>query len=171
MAESMQWSKRKKKVEGFFSDSVLGRLELRSTHYRGSHDEEGRGYITFDKNEIWSMCTLSFYSFEYERIEEVIKREGITPREAQKIAYDELASEGRFNQYTFYDSLDEYCNNSIDSSLSSGNVLIRCLAMLDSRLGKRRLKTLDLSEESKKVIEFYKIRCECEKLPLNSISR
>ena len=164
----MQWSKRKKKVERFFSDSVLGRLELRSTHYRGSHDEEGRGYITFDKNEIWSMCTLSFYSFEYESIEEVIKREGINPREAQKIAYKELASEGRFNQYTFYDSLDEYCNNSIDSSLSSDNVLIKCLAMLDSRLGKRRLKILDLSEESKKVIEFYKIRCECENLPFNN---
>ena len=111
------------------------------------------------------MCTLSFYSFEYERMEEVVKREGITPREAQKVAYDELASEGRLNQYTFYNSLDEYCNNSIDSSLSSDNILIRCLAMLDARLGKRRLKTLDLSEESKKVIEFYKIRCECEKLP------
>ena len=60
----MQWSKRKKKVEEFFSDEVKGRVELRSTHYRGTHDEEGRGYITFDKNEIWSMCTLSFYSID-----------------------------------------------------------------------------------------------------------
>lgn len=163
----MQWSKRKKKVEGFFSDLVRGRVELRSTHYRGSHDEEGRGYITFDKNEIWSMCTLSFYSIEYDRIDEIVERESITPYEAQKIAYDELASEGKFNQYTFYDSLDEYCNNSIDSSLTSDNLLIRCLAMLDARLGKRRLRTLDLSEESKKVIDFYKIRCNCEKLSFN----
>lgn len=60
----MQWSKRKKNVEGFFSDLVFGRIELRTTHYRGSHDEEGRGYITFDKTEIWSICTLSFYSIE-----------------------------------------------------------------------------------------------------------
>jgi hypothetical protein len=167
MAKSMQWSKRKKKVEGFFSDLVLGRVELRSTHYRGSHDEEGRGYITFDKNEIWSMCTLSFYSIEYDRIDEIVERESIAPYEAQKIAYDVLASEGKFNQYTFYDSLDEYCNNSIDSSLTSDNLLIRCLAMLDARLGKRRLRALDLSEESKKVVDFYKIRCECEKLPFN----
>jgi hypothetical protein len=167
MAKSMQWSKRKKKVEGFFSELVRGRVELRSTHYRGSHDEEGRGYITFDKNEIWSMCTLSFYSVEYDRIDEIVERENITPYEAQKIAYDELASEGKFNQYTFYDSLDEYCNNSIDSSLTSDNLLIRCLAMLDARLGKRRLRTLDLSEESKKVVDFYKIRCECENLPFN----
>lgn len=163
----MQWSKRKKKVEGFFSDLVRGRVELRSTHYRGSHDEEGRGYITFDKNEIWSMCTLSFYTIEYDRIDEIVVRDSISPYEAQKIAYDELASEGKFSQYTFYDSLDEYCNNSIDSLLISDNLLIKCLAMLDARLGKRRLRNLDLSKESKKVVEFYQIRCECEKLLFN----
>ena len=168
IGKNMRWSKRKKKVECFFSELVQGRVELRSTNYRGTHDEEGRGYITFEKNEIWSMCTLSFYSIEYERIEAIVEREDITPYEAQKIAYDELASEGKFNQYTYYDSLDEYCNNSIEASLASDNLLIRCLAMLDARLGKRRLRTLDLSEESKKVIEFYKIRCECEQLPFNT---
>lgn len=164
----MQWSKRKKLVESFFSDSVKDRVELRSTHYRGAHDQDGRGYITFDKNEIWSMCTLSFYSIEYERIYEIVEREGLIPYEAQKIAHDELASEGSFNQYTYYASLDEYCNNSIETSLTSDNLLIRCLAMLDSRLGKRRLRSLDLSKESKKVIEFYRIRCECEGIPFNS---
>ncbi|MCX2781190.1 SF0329 family protein [Microbulbifer thermotolerans] len=163
----MQWSKRKKKVEEFFSHTVRGRVELRSAHYRGTHDEEGRGYITFDKYEIWSMCTLSFYSIEYERIDEIVAREGITPYEAQKIAHEELASEGKFNQYTYYDSLDDYCNNSIDTSMASDNVLIRCLAMLDSRLGKRRLRSQDLSNESPKVVQFYKIRCECEGMPFN----
>jgi hypothetical protein len=165
----MRWSKIKKRVENFFSDSVQGRLELRSTCYRGTHDEEGRGYITFDKREIWSMCTLSFYSTEFYRMEEIASRKGVSPREVQRIAHEELASEGKFNQYTFYDSLDEYCNNSIEQSLESDNLLIRCLAMLDSRLGKRRLKDLDLSEQSEKVIQFYKIRCECEGLPINPI--
>jgi len=163
----MQWSKRKKKVEGLFSKTVQGRVELRSTHYRGAHDETGRGYITFDKHQIWSMCTLSFYSIEYDRVEEILKRESTTLYEAQKVAYNELSCEGKFNQYTYYDSLDEYCNNAIETSLTSKNLLIRCLAMLDSRLGKRRLRTLDISEESKKVIEFYKIRWECEQLPIN----
>ncbi|MGX9416164.1 SF0329 family protein [Vibrio sp. WJH972] len=164
----MQWSKRKKKVEEFFCESVKGRVELRSTHYRGSQDEQGRGYITFDKTEIWSMCTLSFYSIEYERIEEIINQKGITPYEAQKITHEELASEGKFNQYTFYDSLDEYCNNSIEASMESDNLLIRCLAMLDSRLGKRRLRNFELSKESQKVVQFYRIRCECEGIPFNN---
>ena len=167
MAVIMKWSKRKNNVESFFADSVKGRVELRSTRYRGTHDKEGRGYITFDKEEIWNMCTLSFYSIEYERIDEIVKRENITPYEAQMIAHDELASEGKFNQYTYYGSLDEYCNNSIEESLISDNLLIRCLAMLDRRLGKRRLQSFDLKTESEKVIQFLKIRCECEGLPVN----
>jgi hypothetical protein len=113
------------------------------------------------------MCTLSFYSIEYDRIDEIASKKGISPYEAQKIAHEELASEGKFNQYTFYESLDEYCNNSIDQSLVSDNLLIRCLAMLDPRLGKRRLRSIDLSKESEKVVDFFRIRRECEGLPFN----
>jgi len=158
----MKWSKHKKRVECLFAPSVIGRLELRSTSYRGTHDEEGRGYITFDKKEIWSMCTLKFYSTEYDKINEIVERENITHYEAQLLAHKELESEGKYNQYKYYESLDEYCNNSIEKSLVSDNLLVRCLAMLDKRLGKRRLQNIDLRNESSKVVEFYKIRCECE---------
>jgi len=159
----MQWSKRKKRVESFFANSVKGRIELRSTHYRGTHDEEGRGYITYDKKIIWSMCTLSFYPEEYERMEILLEQNKyLTPYQAQYLAYKKLAAEGKYNQYTFYASLDEYCNNPIETSLHSKNTLIKCLAMLDKRLGKRRLKSLDLSNEHQKVKLFHIIRCECE---------
>lgn len=158
----MLWSKRKKKVESFFSDSVKSHIELRSTHYRGTHDEEGRGYITFNKKEIWNMCTQTFYSIEYDLIDDIVLKENISAYEAQKIAYQRLSSEGKYSQYTYYESLDEYCSNSIEESLSSQNVLIRCLAMLDSRFGKRRLQKFDLSQENLKVKEFYKIRCICD---------
>lgn len=109
------------------------------------------------------MCTLSFYSLEYARIYEIVEREKITPYEAQKIAHQELASEGKFNQYTYYDTLDEYCNNSLEKSLSSENVLLRCLAILDSRFGKRSIKTFETEKECELIKLFYKIRCECEK--------
>jgi len=44
------------------------------------------------------MCTLSFYSIEYDRISEIVRRENITPYVAQKIAHEELVSEGKINQ-------------------------------------------------------------------------
>ena len=157
----MQWSKRKKRVESFFADSVKGRIELRATHYRATHDQQGRGYITFDKNEVWSMCTLSFYSDEYERIYKLVSDE-VTPYKAQLLVHEQLKSEGRLSQYLYYESLDEYCNNTIEESLTSPNLLIRCLAMLDSRLGQRRILTIDLDEESQMVVKFYKIRRACD---------
>ncbi|WP_180146924.1 SF0329 family protein [Desulfoluna butyratoxydans] len=163
----MQWSKLKKKVEAFFSDSIQGRVELRSTSYRESHDREGRGYITFDKKEIWNMSTISFYPKEYKQVDEIVKRDKIIPYEAQSLAYQELANKGEFNQYGFYVALREYCNNSIEESLSSKSLLIKCIAMLDYRLGKRKLKSLDVSNEHDKVIQFFKIRCQCEGLPFN----
>lgn len=157
----MQWSKRKKRVESFFADSVKGRVELRTTHYRSTHDQQGRGYITFDKNEVWSMCTLSFYSVEYERID-VLVSEVITPYQAQLLAHEQLKSEGRLSQYLYYESLDEYCDNTIEESLTSPNLLIRCLALLDSRLGQRRIRKIDLDKESPMFAKFYKIRRQCD---------
>ena len=62
----MRWTKRKARVESMFSDVVKGRVELKSSRYRGSHDEVGRGYITFDKKEVWNMCTLTFFPIEAE---------------------------------------------------------------------------------------------------------
>jgi hypothetical protein len=47
----MQWSQMKKQVESFFAPSVAGRVELRSTSYRRSHDGEGRVWITLDGEE------------------------------------------------------------------------------------------------------------------------
>ena len=42
--------------------------------------------------------------------------------------------------------------------------------MLDRRIGKRRLQSFDFKTESEKVIQFLKIRCECEGLPINRVA-
>jgi hypothetical protein len=160
----MQWSKLKKRVEDMFSPAVKGRVELRLTNYRATHDSEGRGYITFDKNEIWNMCTISYYPLEYEKINEFLEQDCDSISEAQMRAHQQLAKNGVLNQHTYYESLEDYCNNSIDKSINSENILIRSLAMLDSRMGKRRLNNFDVSGQPEKVTEFYQIRCKCEGL-------
>ncbi|MGF1784198.1 hypothetical protein L4D00_00020 [Photobacterium swingsii] len=161
----MRWTKRKARVESMFSDVVKGRVELKSSRYRGSHDEVGRGYITFDKKELWNMCTLTFYPIEAERIQIIVERDNVTPYQAQKEALKDLYSEGILSQEMFYHSLDEYCNNSIEKSLYSDNLLIRCLSLLDSRVGKRRLRLLINEQLTPKELEFLKIRYECESIP------
>ncbi len=164
----MKWSRRKQKAEHFFSNSVKGRVELGSTRYRGSPDNEGCGFILFDKKEIWRMCSQSFYPVENDYIKKIAEQHAIPPQEAQPLALEALAREGVFSQQTYYDSLSEYSHCSIDALLASPNTLIKCLAMLDARLGKRRLLKFDLSQEHQKVVEFYRIRCECEGLKIKA---
>ena len=164
----MQWSKLKRRVESFLATSVAGRVELRSTRYRGSHDQEGRGFITFDKKEVWDMCTLRAWRSEYELQKQIEAQQEIRPIDAHELARQEIESQGLFSQYRFYESLEEYCNLSVEEAIDSENILIRALAMLDRRVGKRRLRSL--GEEANihpMVFRFYQFRCQAEGLSSN----
>jgi hypothetical protein len=115
-----------------------------------------------DKAEAWNMCTLKYCAQEDDRMDQIMEREPMAPYEAQKIALEQLLAEGVLCQGLFYRSLEEYCNLAIDDALRSRNVLIRALAMLDCRLGKRRLARMDLEGEHQMVRRFHTFRCTCE---------
>ncbi|WP_404396270.1 hypothetical protein [Pseudoalteromonas phenolica] len=148
----MQWSKLKKNIESFFADSVKGRVELRSVRYNKTHDNEGRGYITIDKEEIASFCTISTWNKEYEIATELRNISGSTDfrnpehqveyYQAYEQADDITKKQGLHSQYDFYNSLNEYLSLSIDEALESNNDLIKALTILDRRLGKRRVAQL-----------------------------
>ncbi len=53
----MMWSKLKQRIEERFADSLAGRVEVLSTYYRhGGWDNDGRGWLTFDRREIANFC-------------------------------------------------------------------------------------------------------------------
>lgn len=56
----------------------------------------------------------------------------------------------------------DYLNYSIDEALRSERPVVRALAMLDKRLGKRRLTGMDLSKATLLVKRFYALRCRAE---------
>lgn len=75
----MIWSRLNKTVEALFVPELQGRVEFRSTNYRKTHDQEGRGYITVDGTEIWSMATLTFFKRERESIDQNVAETGNRP--------------------------------------------------------------------------------------------
>lgn len=167
----MQWSNLKSRTEAFISPSLKGRVELRSTRYRGAHDQTGRGYIIVDGKEVWNMCTLSFWGAEYPRIDAIAQEKEISPAAAQVIADAQLEQEGVLPQWGFYRTLESYCNASIEASLESKNPLIKALAFIDARVGKRRLEKLDVTAEHPMVQYFFNLRCEAEGISLTNRSR
>ena len=63
--------------------------------------------------------------------------------------------------------LKRYLALSIEDALISDRPLVRALAVIDRRAGKRRLRRLEIGpEEHPLVRELYQLRCEAEGIPL-----
>jgi hypothetical protein len=159
----MQWSKLKARVEAFFAPSVAGRVELRTTHYRHVHDGEGRGWITIDGSEVYNFCTLTYWvelnalsadlrsanrGTDFRNPEE---RQAYfdAGREAERI----LVERGILSQGWFESSLAEYLTLSIADALDSDDLVHRALAVLDGRLGKRRLQSFALRTDESPLVK------------------
>src|SRR5690349_4043454 len=150
----MQWSRLKKAVESLFAASVAGRVELRLTNYRHVHDGEGRGWITVDRTEVHQFSTLQYYVESNHLVGELREINGTTDwrvpdqregyREAQAQGDAILLARGIAHQGWYVRSLESYLQLSVDEALAGDNFLHRALGVLDRRLGKRRLKILEL---------------------------
>jgi hypothetical protein len=170
----MRWSKLKQRIEDCLADCAKGRVEIWSTRYRNSHDQEGEAWITIDKERVHSMGSLTHLVAFYERSKQLQgdrdcldyrDREKIKGYlEAQKEVETQLRKEGVIPLWEFNDALFEYLNMSLEQILSSDQMIVRALGMFDKRLGKRRLKTLDVSQEHEITRSFYRIRCAFEGL-------
>jgi hypothetical protein len=60
----------------------------------------------------------------------------------------------------FFNTIAAYCEASIEENLGSRNVLARGLAMLDRRLGKRRIVALNMAGEHPLVAELHRVRLD-----------
>lgn len=163
----MQWSKLKRNIESLFADSVKGRVGLHSTRYRSMHDHDGRAWITLDGQEIINMVHI------WKWLHEVDKRSaslaGVADlRNWQKYKHKkgeagkELENESFFMQSHLGGAMHEYQSLSINNILASENHIIRALGMLDRRLGKRRLKDINIKSEHPLVKATYLFRVQVE---------
>ena len=87
-------------------------------------------------------------------------------KEAINQAHAFALEQGTFDQKVFYEAFGIFDNQSIEKSLVSQNPLVRIFALLDRRLGKRRLLALEESMEQELdwVRAFYVIRMQAEGL-------
>ena len=73
---------------------------------------------------------------------------------------------GIFDQRCFYNAFAEFDQQSIEMSVKSENLIVRIFAVLDRRVGKRRLALMKetIAEEPDTFREFYAIRMRAEGL-------
>lgn len=174
---TMRWTKTKALVENLLCEKLQNRLSIYATSYNTAVGEQRRIWITLDGNEIFNASSASFL-MEHDKLWEDVKRKTRKPfPECLYEYYPEfvgkindmdysmliLEQQSIFNVYRVYDAFVQYPNCSIEEALSSENVIIQSLAMVDKRLGKRRLNNLIINSDSHPlVLMFYQLRCNIE---------
>lgn len=161
------WSGIRNKLENdYLAESLRGHIQYYVTAYRGERDHEGRAAIRYDGREIIQGC----YWNNWMKAHLFPKDDKYERRMHVENAYmDDVALKlGVFDQRSFYSAFYEFDNQSIEQSLESDNLLVRIFAVLDRRVGKRRLQAMErtIMEEPESAVlrEFYAIRANAEGL-------
>lgn len=119
---------------------LRGRVQYFITRYREVHDDHGRVAIRVDGKEVFKSSIFDVFKLEQE-IEHCMDEQypGLTGRDRWIKENEQLISEGAVSDHAFYYAFSEYDTQSIEQSLESEYALVRVLAILDRRVGKRRL--------------------------------
>ncbi|WP_134701043.1 hypothetical protein [Ammoniphilus sp. YIM 78166] len=185
----MTWSKVKQHLESFLCPALYGRVEYRATGYRYLPDKAGLCYISVDKKNVLNMndktTLIRWYQTELEikndsgieipinneELEAVkIDTKGVIPEDRLKViarnrkiseyAKELLSAQSSLSKSNFMDVANKFLSISIEESLESKDILLNILALVDRRVGKKRI--LNMTEKMKlkhPVVQyFYELR-------------
>ncbi len=171
----MTWSKIRDKLENeYLAESLRGHIRYFATAYSKCPDHEGRAAVRLDGEEILKSNYFDMMRVWYDA-ERKIRGENpeMSYRESWVKGGLAAVNDGYFDQRDFYNAFAEFDNQSIEDSLDSENALVRMFAVLDRRVGKRRLERLAdrIAGEPEWLGAFYLIRLRAEgidKLPMKN---
>ncbi len=156
------WSYLQKQLDERLCEALQDRVSYFLTYYHEVHDSYGRAAIRLDGKE------LAVFSW----IDECKQERDVSERWQETGVYDGDApelkmkweQEGTLSVGDFVQAATDFLQMPITDALESDNCQIRILAVLDRRVGKRRLRQLQDSELYKSspawVRQFYELRFE-----------
>ena len=157
------WGSLKKQMNDLLCDALKDDVSYFYTTYHEVHNAYGRATINYCKKEIVAFSWSQMYEQEGDISEFFL--------EGKDISYDNLEKEKwmpecKLCEGDFINSLTIYLKTDVISSLNSDNYILRVLAYLDRRIGKRTLIKIkdDVEKLPEWVKQFYLIRCESEGL-------
>jgi hypothetical protein len=165
----MIWSKIKKNVELKFSEKLNKKIQLYITSYGADYDVSdlfNRGWITVNGKEVVNFSTAdSFYLNGY-------VYHSATPTNcvvSEEIDFNKrhpnlLSEKGEFSKFDLSNCCYAYLDLNIDEALTHKSPIINMFAVLDKRLGKRRLIKLNEKEHHPLVRYFLNLRLESENI-------
>lgn len=185
----MSWSKLKQQLEGFLSPALEGRVEYRAPGYRYLPDKSGICYISVDRRNILNMGdktnTIRWYQTELEikndpdiRIPvskddiEAVRQAAKGPvpedrliimarsRLSTEHAKELMSAQATLVKSNFIVVANKFLTTPIEESLESRDMVLNILALVDRRVGKKRILSMTEKMELKHPVVqyFYELR-------------
>lgn len=185
----MIWSKMKPLLENFLAPALAGRVGYLSTSYRYTPDKNGQCCLTVDNKKIFNMkdgtTGMKWYQSEQDikndpavviplsdaEIEHIRNETGgkvpeerleVIARDRKLLAYakETMAAQVTLSKSDFYKTANVFLSQPIEASLASTDILLNCLALMDRRVGKKRIMEMEKSVKMKHPIVqyFYALR-------------
>ena len=168
----MKWSQHRKRIRESICPELKKRIDFHVTCYRDAHDGVGEAWITVDRKKVLGAGFYKWWkAFRKAQTETQEKStdsggciasmrgshfETFLPETEQAVLNQEVYETGYFLKAT-----KDYLNMSLEEALQSSNHLIRALAMVDRRLGKRRFGRIKIAPDDPAIVKlFYALRQE-----------
>lgn len=185
----MSWSKLKQQLESFLCPALYGSVEYLATSYSYLPGKAGVCYIAVDKKKVFNMndttTSIRWYQTEQEikndsdiqipitneELEAVRKdTKGTVPEDRLKViarnrkitelAKEILSAQNSLSKSNFIVVATKFLSTSIEESLESNDILLNILALVDRRVGKKRILSMTEKVKLKHPIVqyFYELR-------------
>jgi len=185
----MAWSKLKQNLESFLSPALSDKVEYLATSYRYLPGKAGLCYIAVDKKKILNMsdnpALIKWYQTEQEvkndsDIQIPINDEDIKAvrkeinsdvpedrlqviardRKLSVLAKELISAQSSLSKSNFITVTSKFLSTPIEESIESNDILLNILALLDRRLGKKRiLKMKEKMALKHPIVQyFYELR-------------
>jgi hypothetical protein len=168
----MRWSRLKSLLESRQAESVRGRVTLHQARYRHAQEEVGRVWVAIDAREVAAFATHMGWARVQSAAERLMDERGAwgSPEaysEACAEAETSLRATGEFSDAVALEDLEASLSLPVETALTAASPLVRALALLDARIGKRRLLRMAGPPDPHPLVRsMHALRCEAEGIRL-----
>ena len=154
------WSALKKQLTGLLCDDLRNHISFFLTRYHKVHNSYGRAAILLDGRGLVCFSWIDMYHQE-EDIHQIWERTGDWDYDNRELK-EKWDADAIYSDMDFLSAAVAYLEMPIKDALNSKNYIIRILAVLDRRVGKRTLRQIKSGEDYDDfpswVKQFYELR-------------
>ena len=142
MEHYKSWSNLNKLLNQMLCDSLRGHIQYFLTRYHQVHNSYGRAAIQLNGKEIVCFSWIEMYHQERDASELYEGNPDLSCEDIEAIMKPKWDDECTYCEMDFLSAALQFRNMPIQTALNSDNYIIKILAIMDGRVGKRTLRQI-----------------------------